>query len=140
MKNDRTSIQQILKRVTIGFIIVVCLSLFTPEPIPMILGIVFGLTLSLLNFRLLYLTLQKAVQMPPGKAQSYTTIRYFIRYILIGVSVYVSIQSPYINVLGTTIGLLVLKIVIYLSNFFDSSDLFKEVIPKKKSKDQRKEG
>ncbi|RBP37803.1 ATP synthase subunit I [Garciella nitratireducens] len=118
--NKDNSIKEILKRVGIGFILVIVLCLFTSDPMTIILGVAFGLTLSLLNFRLLYLTLNKAIQMSPKKAQVYTTSRYFIRYILVGLCIYISLKAPYINVVGTIIGLLLLKMVIYLSNFFNS--------------------
>lgn len=133
MKNNKDiSIKEILKRVAIGFVIGVIFSLFTSDPISWILGITFGLTLSLLNFRLLYLTLTKAVWMSSGKAQSYTISRYMIRYFIMGIALLVSLKAPYINMIGTIVGLLLLKIVILLSNLLNSMGLLKETFIRSK--------
>ena len=51
---------------------------------PFITGLLFGTIIALLNFRLLSLTLEKAVYMRPEKAQIYATSRYFIRFLLYG--------------------------------------------------------
>ncbi|MCR1900209.1 ATP synthase subunit I [Irregularibacter muris] len=133
IKKDRPlDIKYILKGVAIGFVILVIGSLFHSDPIPLIVGIVFGLILSLLNFRLLYITLNKAVQLPPGKAQVYASSRYMIRYLITGIVLFVSIQAPYINVLGTIMGLLLLKTMIMISNILNSGNLLKEVLSKSK--------
>lgn len=81
-----------------------------------ILGLIFGEVFSILNFRLLHLTIQKSLKMSASKAQSYVTIRYLLRYVLMGIVIYVSINNPSINVLGTITGLLLLKFVIIVSN------------------------
>ncbi|MFZ7119682.1 MAG: ATP synthase subunit I [Eubacteriaceae bacterium] len=81
-----------------------------------ILGLIFGEVFSVLNFRLLHLTIQKSLKMSASKAQSYVTIRYLLRYVLMGIVIYVSINNPSINVLGTITGLLLLKFVIIVSN------------------------
>jgi hypothetical protein len=126
-RNREISINQILMGVAIIFILVVCLSFFHRDPIPMILGIVFGLTLSLLNFRLLYIALNKAVKLPTEKAKVYASSRYMIRYIFTAVCLYISIKAPYINILGTILGLIILKLAILLSNSLNTKDLLKRI-------------
>jgi len=103
-------------------------SLFLQQPFPFILGIVFGLIFSLLSFRLLDLTLKKSVKMPPAKAQRYVVTRYMTRYILTGAVIYVSVSNTSINVIGTIIGLMILKIVINVSNvlYKERSDIKSE--------------
>lgn len=79
-------------------------------------GIAFGLIFSLLNFRLLELTLKKSIKMHPAGATKYIISQYSIRYLLTGVVIYISLTNPKINVVGTIIGLLILKLVIVLSS------------------------
>lgn len=75
-------------------------------------GIAFSLIYSLLSFRLLELTLRKSVKMHPEAAKKYVFSQYSIRYLLTGVVVYISLTNPKINIVGTIIGLFILKIVI----------------------------
>lgn len=82
-----------------------------------LLGIIFGSLIAILNFRLLALTLEKSVTMPPSKAQMYVSIRYMLRMLIVAIVLMVSAKAPYINLLTTALGLLSVKIVI-LSNAF----------------------
>ncbi|KAB3530904.1 ATP synthase subunit I [Alkaliphilus serpentinus] len=101
---------------------------------PYLGGILFGVIIALLNFRLLFLTLDRAVKMPPAKAQAYATSRYFIRYVITGVVVYVSIRAQHINVLGTILGLISLKLVIFKTQLFNSKAYFKNIFKRKEEK------
>ncbi|NLB42977.1 MAG: ATP synthase subunit I [Clostridiales bacterium] len=91
------------------------------EALPFIRGIAFGLIYSLLDFRLLELNLAKSVKMNSEAAKKYIFSRYIFRYTLTGVIIYVSITNPKIHVMGTIIGLLILKLVIYLSSLFSKN-------------------
>ncbi len=101
------------------------------EPLPFILGVIFGSAVSALHFLALGVTLKRAVNMPPGKAQGYTTRNYFIRYIITAIVVYVSIVAPYIHILGTVVGLSLIKIIIYATNLFNDKSYFKNIIKRK---------
>ncbi len=83
---------------------------------PFVRGIAFSLIYSLLSFRLLELTIRKSVKMHPEAAKKYVFSQYSIRYLLTGVVVYISLTNPKINIVGTIIGLFILKIVIVLSS------------------------
>ncbi|MPW27009.1 ATP synthase subunit I [Alkalibaculum sp. M08DMB] len=96
--------------------IVCALALFTKDPIPFIIGVFFGVTFSILSFRLLDLTLKKSVNMPPKRAERYVASRYMLRYLLTGAIIYVSISNTSLNVLGSIVGLMILKLVITVSN------------------------
>ncbi|GAB6107620.1 ATP synthase subunit I [Fusibacter bizertensis] len=105
--------------------------LFLKEPMPFILGLVFGSAISGLNFIELANTLSRAVSMPPDKAQSFTVMKYFIRYIVTAVVIYVSIVAPYINILGTILGLVIIKIIILVSNLLSDKNYFKNIFRRK---------
>lgn len=97
----------------------------------MALGLVFGTLISMLNFRALALTLEKAVTMDPRRAQIYASSRYFIRFMTTGIVLFISIKANYLNVLGTIIGLFLIKIVILATNLFNDISYFKKIFIRK---------
>lgn len=101
------------------------------KPMPFALGIVFGSAISALNFIELANTLSRAITMPQDKAQSFTVIKYFIRYIVTAVVIYVSIIAPYINVVGTIIGLFIIKIIILVTNLLSDKNYFRNIFKRK---------
>ncbi len=95
--------------------------------IPMIVGIIFGSVIAILNFRLLALTLEKAVNLPPGKAQAYTGVRYMIRLAITAAALIVSIKNPNLHIIGTAIGLISTQVVIFIKTLLASKFKRKEV-------------
>ena len=121
-------VNEISKGICVYAIIVGLISfIISKEPIHIILGVVFGSIIAILNFRLLALTMEKAAELPPGKAQSYTAIRYFVRMSIVAVVVFVSVKNPNINVIGTILGLISTQIVIYIKKLLISKITRKEV-------------
>lgn len=107
------------------------LSIFIRPVMPLLVGLLFGTLISMLNFRALALTLEKAVTLPPAKAQTYAGSRYFLRFLLNGLVIFVSIKADYINVIGTIIGLIIIKLVILKTNLFNDISYFKQIIKRK---------
>lgn len=103
------------------------------EPRPFIYALIFGTLISILNFRNLALTLEKAVTMNPGHAQVYTSSKYFIRFFINAVVIFVSIKANYLNVLGAVLGLFTIKFVIIGTNLF--TILFSKRIFKRKEEE-----
>lgn len=108
-------VNDITKGISIYAIIIIVMSfIFSKAPFPIILGIVFGSIIAILNFRLLALTMEKAVDLPPGKAQAYTASRYMVRMFIVAAVIFVSVKNPSIHVLGTILGLVSTQIVIFV--------------------------
>ena len=101
------------------------------EPIQYVLGLLFGSAIGVLNFMELSKTLSRAVELSPEKAQSYTTRKYFLRYVIYGVVLWVSIQADYIHVLGTIVGLLLIKVVLLTTNLFNDKHYFLNIFRRK---------
>ena len=121
-------VNEVTKGIAIYAIIAsLILSIVTKETIPSILGVVFGSIIAILNFRLLALTMEKAVDLPPGKAQAYTASRYLVRMFIVAVVVFVSVKNPNINVIGTVLGLISTKIVIFVKKLLISKTTRKGV-------------
>ena len=108
-------VNEVTKGICIYAIIIGVVSfIISKEPISMLLGVVFGSVIAILNFRLLALTMEKAVEYSPGKAQAYSSMRYMVRMIIVAVVVFVSVKNPNINVIGTVLGLISTQIVIFV--------------------------
>ncbi|MBN2260193.1 MAG: ATP synthase subunit I [Clostridiales bacterium] len=101
---------------------------------PIIMGIIFGSVLGMLNFYDLFLTLSKASIMNPGKARNFAASKYILRYLFVGIVIFVSIKADYINVVGTIFGLFLIKFVIIATNLFNDRSFFMKIIKRKEEK------
>ena len=123
---------RILKGSLILKLVIIAMTALTlSKPLPIIFGLIFGASISALNFVELANTLNRAVLMPPDKAQSFTVFKYFIRYFVMTVVIYVSIVAPYINVIGTFMGLISIKLIILVSNLLGDKKYFKNIFKRK---------
>ncbi|NBG88336.1 ATP synthase subunit I [Isachenkonia alkalipeptolytica] len=124
---------KIIKGMIIGNILFIILgSIFIEERLPFILGLIFGSVIAVLNMRLLYLTLDKAVTMSMRRAQIFTVSRYILRYIIIGIVVYASLTADHLHPFGTIIGLLLIKPVILATQLFEDKAFLRNVFIRKK--------
>lgn len=110
----------------------VCLGLMlfgflAKEPLFFVLGVLFGGAYSILNFRLMQLTFDKAMKMPSARAQKYVQTRYFLRYLLTGVVIYVAIINPWVNIVGVILGLVAVKISVLLNTTLPKKNTKKNV-------------
>lgn len=87
-------------------------------------GLVFGTLFSLLSLRLLTITLNRAVQLTPERARLFVASRYFIRYILTFIILYIAVKVDNINMITTIIGLFLTKIVILISEGIKPKKVF----------------
>lgn len=111
--NLKKEIQDVHKGIIIFDLIALVLILLLSNSIKeMVTGLLFGSIISVLNFRLLAISLEKAVNYSVGKAQAYTSAQYSVRMFIIAVVLFVSVKSPHISIIGTTIGLLSTKFAI----------------------------
>ncbi len=99
---------------------------FTSKPLPLIIGVWFATVVSLLLFYELALTISKAVTMNPERASRYTSGKYFLRFFIYAVVLYVAANSPIMNIYGAVIGILSVKISIYIANLFVKKSQRKE--------------
>lgn len=95
--------------------------IFIKEPKPIILGLIFGAIISILAFKLLDNTINKAVKMPPNRATAYSTAHYFARYAIYFFVLLVAAKAEYLSLISTIGGLLTVKFVIIISTIFDKN-------------------
>ena len=116
--------------VLVGTISVMSLIIWNESSTTFITGLIFGAIIGFLNFRLMYITLTKAVKMQPHRAQGYAFSNYMARYTITGVVLYVSLKADHINVIGVVIGLFALKLVIIKNELFQKAFL-KQIFKRK---------
>ncbi len=109
---------------------VIFVVLFREHCIHYIFGLAFGFGIGILNFLELSRTLTRAVQLPPEKAQSFVMRKYVVRYLIYGIVIWVSIKSSYLEVLGTIVGLLLVKLAIFSTQLFNDKKYFLNIIKK----------
>lgn len=105
--------------------------LFFDQSKALILGLVFGVLISGLNFIDLSNTLQRAVNKSPEKAQSYTVRKYFMRYVMTGVVIFVAVKTPHIHVVSTVLGMLLIKFSIMITNLFNDKQFYINIFKRK---------
>lgn len=132
MEETRQLQHKIIKWLIIIDILILGISfVFLKEPLSFAYGLIFGSAISGLNFLELGATLRRAVTLPPDKAQGYATRKYFVRYIVSAVVIYISIVAPYINVLGTIVGMSIIKTIIFATNLFNDKQYYKNIFKRK---------
>lgn len=95
------------------------------------LGLGLGVMIGLLNFMDLANTMERAVLKNPGKAQSYAIKKYFFRYITTGVVIYIAVITPHLHVIGTVIGMMLIKLSVLITHLFNDKRFYKEIIKRK---------
>lgn len=98
--------------IILDLIILTAAFLFTNLDMPFLNGLALGSIYAVLNFRLIAVTIKKAVKMPPAKAQMYVGANYFIRLALSALVIFIAIRADYINVLSAVIPMFFPKLII----------------------------
>ena len=118
MNNDL--VLKIFKKTIIVSFFIIGFSMFIfDNPKPIMLGYLFGTLISMLGFKLLNNTINKAVLMTPSKASAYSTMHYILRYVIYFVVLTVSAIADYLNFPAAILGLMAVKFVIISSTIFD---------------------
>ncbi len=122
MNNDL--IIRIYKRtIIIGLIVIGLVFFIFKNPKPIILAYIFGTLISMLSFKLMDNTINRAVKMPPDKAVSYSIRHYFLRYLIYFIVLASSLVADYLNFISALLGLMMVKIIIVGSSIFDKDFL-----------------
>ncbi|MDO9565887.1 MAG: ATP synthase subunit I [Candidatus Desulfaltia sp.] len=93
------------------------------------MGIIFGGLIVTINFHLLYRTLKKALTPPHLASLGVVLSKYYIRFILSALIIFVLISRHYVDPIGLFIGLSVVVVSITLATMCEFKKLiFKEAI------------
>ncbi len=127
----QTQLSIIKAMILVNLVVMVVSFIVFENPLSVIVGMLFGSGIGILNFMQLANTLQRAVWMDPEKAKVFATSRYFIRFIITGIVLYIAIMAPYMNTLATVFGILAIKGVIYATQLFNDKQYFKNIFIRK---------
>ncbi|MFO7819550.1 MAG: ATP synthase subunit I [Halanaerobacter sp.] len=83
------------------------------------LGIIAGSAMGISNLFLLSFSLKKAIGFEPISAGAYMIVQYLLKYGFWFFILYTLIKNNHINLFSTIIGMLIVKVVIFVINFFD---------------------
>ena len=88
------------------------------------LGIVCGGLIVTINFHLLYRTLKKALTPPHLASHNVVIAKYYIRFLISGIIIFLLISKHVVNPLGLFIGLSVVVVSIVLATAMEFTKLF----------------
>lgn len=106
--------------IAIILLVVLCLLsfIFFQEDLSVVKGLIFGALISILNFHLLAVVSERALNKNSGQIQTMMVINYLIRYAIYGITLLVAVKTPDINPIGTVIGLFTCIIALYITQIF----------------------
>ena len=91
---------------------------FSEQYLPLITGVIVGGIFNLIFFKIIHLNIISAIEKTPIQAKRMMVINYIIRYIISGILLFVSAKSIYLDFFTTALGLLSVKIVVYIYNLY----------------------
>ena len=112
--------RKIIKRIIIVILILSGIFLmFFKNPTEYIYGLVFGSIINILNFRLMSLTFEKAMNMSQHKVMPYVVANYMVRYTIYGIVLAIAAIADYLSVYTVIIGFFMVKVVIITDTFYN---------------------
>ncbi len=101
----------------IGAVICVVAIILTRNVVSSLLSVLLGTVVSILNFNLMALAGEKAIDMAPEKARSKMTVSYLIRYAIYIVFLIIAIKIPVLNAIGVAVGYITSIAALYITQF-----------------------
>ncbi len=101
----------------IGAVICVVAIILTRNVVSSLLSVLLGTAVSILNFNLMALAGEKAIDMAPEKARSKMTVSYLIRYAIYIVFLIIAIKIPVLNAIGVAVGYITSIAALYITQF-----------------------
>lgn len=118
MEDNDKYVQDIIKKSIVLIIIeLIIVSLFFKNPLPLILGFIIGGGLAIIVFRMIYLSILLAIGKDEVKAKRFMVLSYGLRYLIYGGVLYLGHKTGFYNIFTTAIGLITIKLVLYINNF-----------------------
>ncbi len=100
--------------VVIGAVICLVCLIFVKNKIGMLIGVPVGTLVAIINFNIMALAGEKAIEMTPSKARTKMTTNYIIRYAIYIVVLVAAIKLPLISPIGVVLGFLTSIVALYL--------------------------
>ncbi len=114
-KSERTIRLVTIWALILTFITTVLLFFSVKDPKPYALGFLVGGLVSVLNFRLMVMTLNKSIRRSAESAVSVVSSNYYLRYLIYGLVLVLAVMQGSMNYVAVAAGFLVVKAVVILS-------------------------
>lgn len=133
MNETNKLVQDTIKAALIGaaLLTIVFALFFRTQLVPLLIGLFFGVSVSIFSFIDLKNTMERACEKGPAEAQSYTVRKYFIRYIINGVVIYVAVVTSHLHILSTVLGMLLIKVSIMITNLLNDKQFYKNIFKRR---------
>lgn len=115
IKGENYQLNIMIRAMALAIIVSGIMALTIPNPKTYIYGLMFTTTIAIINFRLMSMNIEKAIEMPQSNIKKYILMNYLFRYIIYGIVITIAFLADYINIYTALLGLFTIKIVI-LSN------------------------
>ena len=119
-KSERTIRIVTTWALVLTFFTTILLFLIMKNPKPFALGFLVGGLVSVLNFRLMVMTLNKAIRRSAGNAVTVVSSNYYLRYLIYGLVLIIAVKQGSMNYVAVAAGFLVVKAVVIISVTLDS--------------------
>lgn len=106
-----------------SLILLGCIALLFKNPKPIILGYIFGVSINILSFHLMNVSINKSVTMEPTRAMKYSYFNYLIRISMYFFVLFISAVANYLNIFAAFLGLTMVKNIICFLSIFDKDFL-----------------
>lgn len=118
MENNDKYVQDIIKKSLVLIVFEsIIVSLFFKDRLPLVLGFIIGGGFSVVSFRIIYLSILMAIGKNQVKAKRFMVLSYTLRYLLYGIILYLGYKTGYYNIYTAALGLITIKLVLYINNF-----------------------
>jgi len=104
----------------IGVIACVVSAVIAENSLGMAISVVIGTCVAILNFNLMALAGEKAIEMEPSKAKTKMTINYLIRYAIYIVTLIVVIKFTPLSPIGVVVGFFTSILALYLTQVLNT--------------------
>lgn len=104
----------------IGAVICVVSIFVTDSRGPMAAGVVLGTVVSIINFNIMALAGEKAIDFSPEKARTKMTVNYLLRYGIYILVLIIAFKVSFINVVGTVLGFFTSILALYLTQVLNT--------------------
>ncbi len=110
--NDPVRVQREIIKKTYLIAIIPILSTLVSGELESLYGLIFGLIIGTLIFRLRLLNIKRSLALSDKKATTFIRNRYFIEYIIYFVVLFVARKNPSVNFLAAAVGLFLIKFTV----------------------------
>lgn len=118
-REDMTKVIIIRAIILSAIISILLFVFFRTNSYKYILGLILGTVISILSFKQIEFTVNKAIYMNPDRAKNYSTRNYILRYLIYFIVLLFTIKIRYFDFLATFVGFTMIKMVIVISAFWE---------------------